>query len=66
MQIVPGVLFKFAWTSLPVNWQIRIASDGDVDLLPAKLAAIEGWFERYVNGDAAVVNVVNEVVDSFR
>ena len=66
VQIVPAVLFGFDWQEIPSDWQVRITPEGDIDLLPSRLAAIEGWFERYVGVDSRVVEIVNREVDRAR
>jgi len=66
VQIVPAVLFGFDWQEIPSDWQVRIGPNGDTDLLPSRLAAIEDWFERYVGMDSRVVDVVNREVDRAR
>ena len=66
VQIVPAALFRFDWQEIPSEWRIRVTNDGDLDMLPSSLSAIENWFERYVEGDSRIVDLVNRELDRGR
>lgn len=66
LQLVPAVLFAFHWSKVPENWHVRLVGQEDIQLLPASLVAIEGWFEKYVNDEAVVVALVEEEIEKFR
>ena len=67
VQIVPGVLFRFDWwQEVPPDWRVRITRDGDIDLMPTSLAAIDGWFERYVDGDSQIIDIVHREANRCR
>jgi hypothetical protein len=58
LQLVPAVLFSFDWCEVPKNWSIQIAGDGCIQLLPTHLAAIKNWFEKYINNERVVVDLI--------
>ena len=66
VQIYPAVLFQFDWATIPPDWQIRMTREGEIELLPELLAATESWFERYVDGDPRVVEVIEREMKRSR
>jgi len=36
---------------------------GEIELLPASMVTIDGWFEKYVDDDINVVKIVEEEID---
>ena len=66
LQLVPAVLFNFDWIRIPENWLIRLTGKDDIELVPASLARIDNWFEKYVNAEASVVAIVDQEIDRLR
>jgi hypothetical protein len=66
LQLVPGVLFDFDWAQIPEDSLVRLAGREDIELVPASLANIERWFEKYVSEDPNVVAFVNQEIDRLR
>jgi len=65
LSVAPASLFSCDWTSVPRGWSVRVleGSAGGTELLPTRLARLEGWFERYLEGDAEVAAIL---ADEFR
>jgi hypothetical protein len=62
--LAPAALFSFGWSALPRGWQIRVTAEDDVQILPAVLAGIDGWYERYVDDDQSVHHTVHALLTS--
>ncbi|POZ50298.1 hypothetical protein [Methylovulum psychrotolerans] len=63
LRLVPSALFMFDWKKVPKNWFIRFLRYGEIELLPASMVTIDGWFEKYVDDDINVVKIVEEEID---
>lgn len=60
---LPAVLFDFNWQKVPESWCMRINGPlgENIELLPEKLASIEDWFERYIDEDADILNLLKNL-----
>ncbi|AIK97193.1 hypothetical protein [Candidatus Odyssella acanthamoebae] len=61
IDILPAVLFDFDWQKVPKDWYIRInGSTGEnMELLPEKLVHIDHWYERYIDEDPAILEIIS-------
>ena len=64
IQLIPAILFDFTWSTIPEDWAIRIDNKdhNSIEILPRKITEIPNWFERYIDDDQEVVDlVINEI-----
>ena len=62
IRIIPAILFNIDWSLIPNNWCIRlIESTKQFEILPNKLAKISNWFEKYVDEDEKILQIVQEL-----
>jgi len=62
----PAVLFDSNWAQVPENWQMRLTNRGNLEFLPAALAKIDHWFEKYIDENSVVLQLVEEEVQRIR
>lgn len=58
---VPAILFDFTWKRIPSDWMIRVNTDINLEILPTELTKIDYWFEKYVDDDPIVLEIVNKI-----
>jgi hypothetical protein len=61
---VPAALFSFIDTSIPLGMNVKTIFNPDesFEILPVSLSKIKDWFERYVDGDAQIVEMVKSEI----
>lgn len=66
--IVPAALFSFDDSSILSGMVVRMTCtpQPSLEILPASLSRIDGWFERYVGGDQWVIGVVESEIGALR
>ena len=68
LQIVPAVLFSFENFAFPSGMVVRMtnSSQPGLEILPASLSNIDTWFERYVEGDESVTEIIESEIKRLR
>lgn len=68
LDVVPAVLFSFERAAIPFGMIVRLTSapQPSLEILPEGLAAVDDWFERYVDGDEGVVAIIESEVRRSR
>lgn len=68
LNIGPAVLFECDWSKIPENWYVRMGflKEESFEILPEKLSSIEGWFEKYIDEDPNVLELVKTEIDDMR
>lgn len=62
VSIVPAVLFSADWQRLYGGWKVKADESGVIQLAPEKLAAIDGWYEKYIEGDDSVISFIRSLL----
>lgn len=65
VQLVPAELFFFEWSQIPSNWLIRILNNSlnSLEILPKALACFDNWYERYIDEDEQILNILLKEVE---
>lgn len=68
LDIGPAVLFECSWSKIPENWYVRMSflQEENFEILPEKLSLIDGWFEKYVDEDPNVLELVKAEIDHMQ
>ena len=68
IDIVPAVLFSFDNSSIISGMIIRMTNtpQPSLEILPVRLSSIDNWFERYIDGDDAVIDIIESEINVFR
>ncbi len=61
IRTVPAILFDFTWKRIPSDWMIRVNTDINLEILPTELTKVDYWFEKYVDDDPIVLEIVNKI-----
>lgn len=64
IQIVPAVFFEFSWQDIPYDWCIKMdkETEDNLEILPKFLASIPHWFEKYVDEDEKVLELIHQEI----
>ena len=67
LDIAPAVLFECDWSKIPENWYLRMNSlhEENFEILPERLSKIDGWFEKYIDEDPEVLEIVKTEIDNI-
>jgi hypothetical protein len=66
ISIIPAVLFDFCIADIPTGMTVKVTNNGQyLEILPQRLASIEGWYERYLNDDPEIISIVELEVQYF-
>jgi hypothetical protein len=59
ISLAPAALFSLAVREIPSEMVLTVSENGcDVQIIPAAVASIDHWFERYVEDDTEVLRAV--------
>ncbi len=62
IETIPAILFDFSWEDIPMDWETKIVADVyEIEILPRSLAGIDHWYEKYIEEDEFVMNVIKSV-----
>jgi len=68
VDIGPSVLFECDWSKIPENWFARMSCtyEENFELFPEKLSLVDGWFEKYIDEDPDVLELVKAEINDIR
>jgi hypothetical protein len=68
LSILPAILFSFKHSEIPSDMILRVTQNQkpSFEILPKSLAEIDHWFERYVDEEKEIVDIVNNEINRLR
>jgi len=68
VDIVPAVLFPFDCSVTPTGMSVKMTNfpNPQLEILPTAVASIDNWFERYIDEDDEVMEIVKSEINRLR
>lgn len=68
LEIHPAAMFSFDEAPIPPGMIIRISNtpQPSLEIIHQSLSHIDNWFERYIDGDEVVENIIKSEINKFR